>query len=41
MPFARGLRSFRRLEKALAQLLNAVRTDTPIITPEGGPPPAE
>jgi hypothetical protein len=31
---ARSLRSFRRLENALAQLLNAVRTDKPVVTPE-------
>jgi hypothetical protein len=36
----RGLRSFRRLENALQQLVNAVRTGIHVVTPES-PPPAE
>src|SRR5437763_1743603 len=31
---ARGMRSFQRLEKALSELVHAVRTGTPIVTPE-------
>jgi hypothetical protein len=38
---ARGMRSFQRLEKALSELLNAIRTGTPIVTPETHPAPAE
>ena len=34
---ARGMRSFQRLEKALGELVNAVRTGTPIVSPEASP----
>jgi len=38
---ARGMRSFQRLEKALGELVNAVRTGTPIVTPEASPASTE